>query len=169
VKLMNIPDESWLDGRIDVTPSPTDGLGLFATARINAGELVMKLGGGVITDAAVREMIARGDRYDGIVLDDDMNLVLKPRDWPGIYGNHSCDPNIWLTPPVDLTARRHINAGDEIAADYATYTMSADWQMECSCGALVCRGTVTGNDWRLPELQAKYAGHFAAPIARRIS
>ena len=41
-------------------------------------------------------------------------------------------------------------------------------EVPCACGALDCRGTITGDDWRLPGVRAKYAGHFAPFINRRI-
>ncbi len=129
----------------------------------------MVLGGDMVSDAEVRDQIARGERFDGIVVDEDVNLRLKPRNWPGIRGNHSCDPNLWLTAPVDISARRDIEVGEEVLTDYATYTMAPDWRMACSCGSGLCRGTVTGDDWRRPELQTRYAGHFAYPIERRIA
>lgn len=129
----------------------------------------MGLGGDTLNDAEVRHVLARGERYDGIVLDEDVNLRIRPTDWPGIYGNHSCDPNVWLTAPGELAARRSIDAGNEVTTDYATFTLASDWALTCNCGSDFCRGTVTGDDWRRPELQVRYAGHFAAPIARRIA
>ena len=41
-------------------------------------------------------------------------------------------------------------------------------RMECRCGTPSCRGVVTGDDWRLPELQARYAGSFSWYLAERI-
>jgi uncharacterized protein len=164
-----VPSASWLDPRLGVARSPIHGLGLFARARIEHGDVVMVLGGDVVRDAEVRDAIASGERYDGIVLDDDENLRLQPPDWPGIHGNHSCDPNVWLTPPVEIVARHDIRPRDEVCSDYATYTMTPYWRMVCRCGSSICRGTVTGEDWRRPELKVRYAGHFAAPIARRIA
>ncbi len=38
-----------------------------------------------------------------------------------------------------------------------------------SCATPTCRGTVTGADWRLPQLHAKYAGWFSPYLARRIA
>jgi hypothetical protein len=166
---MDVPPESWLDPRVVVRPSSIHGRGLFASRPIRAGEVLLRLGGATLSDADVRQQIERGERYDGLVLDEDLNLRIMPADWPGIYGNHSCDPNIWLTAPVDLAARRDIGNGEEIVSDYATYTMATGWSLDCACGSDVCRKTVTGDDWRRPDLQRRYAGHFARPIKRRIS
>jgi hypothetical protein len=169
ISSMRVPPQAWLDPRLVVAPSPIHGLGLFASGRIRSGEVVMVLGGETVSDIDVRDLIARGERYDGIVLDEDVNLLIKPRDWPGIRGNHSCDPNLWLTPPVDIAAKRDIEAGEEVDTDYGTYTMASDWQMVCLCGSTLCRGTVSGDDWQRPELQDRYSGHFAYPITRRIA
>jgi uncharacterized protein len=166
---MDVPDASWLDPRLVVRPSPIHGRGLFASRSIRAGEVVMRLGGDAVSDAEVRQLIDRGERYDGIVLDEDVNLRIRPSDWPGIHGNHSCDPNLWLVAPLELAARWAIAKGEEVVSDYATCTMASGWSMECSCRSDVCRGTVSGNDWRRPELQRTYAGHFAPPIMRLIA
>jgi hypothetical protein len=166
---VEIPAEAWLDGRIRVRPSAIHGLGLFASDRMEAGELILVLGGDRLTDAEVRDLIARGERYDGIVLDENVNLRIRPADWPGIHGNHSCDPNLWLIGPVTMTLRRDVEAGDELVSDYATYTMTPEWSMPCACGSPCCRSVVTGDDWRRADLQERYAGHVADPIARRIT
>jgi hypothetical protein len=165
----SVPSVSWLDPRLSVAPSQIHGLGLFARTTIPAGEVVMVLGGDVLSDAEVRDALARGERYDGIALDDDANLRLQPPDWPGIHGNHSCEPNLWLVPPVDVAARLDIRPGEEACSDYATYTLASEWRMSCRCGSSICRGTITGEDWRRPELQRRYEAHFAVSIARRIA
>jgi uncharacterized protein len=160
--LVGLPQESWLDARAVVRPSPIHGRGLFASRHIDAGDVVMRLGGELINDASVRDLVARGERYDGISIAEDVNLCIRPADWPGRFGNHSCDPNVWLTARTDLCARRYINEGEEIVSDYATYTVASDWEMVCSCGSVQCRGVVTGDDWRRRDLQQRYAGHFAS-------
>lgn len=41
-------------------------------------------------------------------------------------------------------------------------------QMTCNCGAQICRGIVTGQDWRRKELQRKYHGYIAWYLQRKI-
>ena len=41
-------------------------------------------------------------------------------------------------------------------------------QMQCHCGRQSCRGIVDGQDWRRPELQAKYGEYFAWYLQRKI-
>ena len=40
--------------------------------------------------------------------------------------------------------------------------------MACRCGAADCRRTITGEDWRRPDLQRKYGDHFAWHLLRRM-
>jgi hypothetical protein len=53
--------------------------------------------------------------------------------------------------------------------DYALYTVSGWWSMPCRCSSPLCRGIVTGDDWRRPELVSRYRGHLAPVVARRVS
>ena len=68
-----------------------------------------------------------------------------------------------------LAARRPIAAGDEVTSDYGTSTGEADFAMSWSCGSALCRGTITGNDWRgtitgndwrRNDLRAGYQDHW---------
>jgi len=43
----------------------------------------------------------------------------------------------------------------------------ASWR--CRCGTENCRGTVTGRDWQLADLQARYVGHFSPLLEKRIA
>jgi SET domain len=76
---------------------------------------------------------------------------------PNHYGNHSCDPNLWWGDAYTLVARRPIAAGEEVTNDHATSTGIASFAMDCACGPSLCRGVITGEDWRRPELQCKPA------------
>ncbi len=160
----SIPASSWLHPAAVVGPSPIDGQGLFAARAITKGEVVLVLGGGTLTDAEVQATIDRGERYDGIALGSDLNLRIEPRDWPGIHGNHSCDPNLWMLGAVPLVARRDVERGGELTVDYALFTRSPAWHMECRCGAPSCRGVISGVDWRRQDLQDRYRGHFAPAV-----
>jgi hypothetical protein len=121
------------------------------------GDTVEVLDGSVLSDAQMRELIGCGERYDGIALGSDRNLALGPA-WPGIYCNHSCDPNLWMRGAVTVVARRDIDVAEELTIDYSLFTIASWWSMACRCGATSCRGTVTGDDWRRPELQRRYRG-----------
>ncbi len=84
--------------------------------------------------------------------------------------NHSCDPNVWMIDEVTLVTRRLVDAGEELTADYVFWQADEDWiaPWQCNCGAERCRGSITGRDWRLAELQHRYNSHFSPFINRRI-
>jgi hypothetical protein len=157
--------QSWLDPRVEVRRSAIDGQGLFATASIRAGEIVGVLGGTAHRDDEVRG--AGPMAHSSVAIDEGVNLV-QDEDDPMQFGNHSCDPNLWLTDEVTTVARRDIRASEELTIDYALESGYAGWSMLCTCGAAKCRGRVTGQDWKLPDVQRAYRGHFSPFLERRI-
>lgn len=153
---------SWLHPDAVVRPSGIQGCGLFANRPFGAGETIVVLGGKVIDDAE----LARLEPHSSLAIGEGVNLM-QPEDDPSQYGNHSCDPNLWLLDEVTGVTRRPVAAGEELTVDYGTMTVVA-WEMECRCGAPCCRGTITGNDWNRPDLQERYAGRFSPFINARI-
>lgn len=75
--------------------------------------------------------------------------------------NHSCDPNVWFEGAA-LVTRRPIAAGEELTYDYATGT--TDVLLYCHCETYRCRQLVEGSDWQIPQLQQRYAGHWAPAV-----
>jgi D-alanine-D-alanine ligase len=100
----------------------------------------------------------------GYPLNDDVLVTWSsdPAQWSPI--NHSCDPNAWLE-GLDLVARRPIEPGEEITIEYATFIASTGATFDCHCGAEHCRGTVTPQDWQLPEIRRRFGEHCSAYIA----
>ncbi|SHH41835.1 SET domain-containing protein [Jatrophihabitans endophyticus] len=82
--------------------------------------------------------------------------------------NHSCDPNLGWTQSRTLVALRDIAPGDELTVDYATAIDDAAFALACHCGTYRCRQLVEGTDWRIPQLQRRYAGHWAPHVQRLI-
>jgi hypothetical protein len=165
-----VPEESWISPKAELRESPGRGRGLFATAPIPAGEVVLVWGGESYTDSAG----AAAARAEGrAVMQWDVDLFSREGvgDHDAFALNHSCDPNVWLEDTFRLTARRDIAPGEELGIDYATLPPDDDAPLawDCRCGAAACRGRVTGSDWRRPDLQERYAGRFAPILARRIA
>jgi hypothetical protein len=161
--------ESWVDPRVERRKSAIEGFGTFARAPIRAGEVVFIFGGDLVTDADV----AAGRVIDHSYLNVAEGLYLGHRVDAGIslddYLNHSCAPNIWMQDEVTVAAMRDIAPGEELVIDYVMYLPSgwvAPWP--CRCGTSACRGTVSGDDWVLPELQERYRGHFSPFVERKI-
>lgn len=167
--------KEWLDPRIEVRASSVDGRALVAYAPIEAGETVVVWGGDVFAEADVRAGAADAESLvpigEGIYLGTAAGAYNREADDRGDFMNHSCDPNCWLQDERTLIARRHIEAGEEVSADYAFWKGddSPVSRFQCRCGSPLCRGGVTGRDWRLPELQERYRGQFSSYINERIA
>ena len=161
---MRAPTQCWLTPSAQVGVSPIEGLGLFAVRPIAKGEVVMRLGGEVIDDAA---LAALTPPYSSVVLDEGAHLLIDPAH-PIRYGNHGCAPNLWMKGAITVVARRAIAGGEELPVDYATQTGTETWRMSCRCGAPGCRGEITGADWRRPHLQAAYGAHWTPLLLSRI-
>jgi hypothetical protein len=158
-------ERSWLSSALEARPSPIEGLGLFATRPIEQDEVVMRLGGALIDDAV---LAALQPPYSSVTVGEGRHLLLDPAH-PVRYGNHSCDPNLWHLDAVTIAARRALVDGEEATIDYATHTGVETWTMACRCGAAICRGTVTGADWKLTPLRRAYAGHWTPVLQDRIN
>ncbi len=162
----NIQEASWLDPRVEVRSSAIHGQGLFARAPIRADETVVRLGGRVLTDD---ELLGLGlDEHNSLAIGDHLNLLLDDKS-PVVLGNHSCDANLWMVDEVTFAARRDIAPGEEVTDDYALFGADLPFRMECRCGSAACRGLVTNDDWRRPDLQERYAGHFSPFLNGRIA
>ena len=163
----------WMDERLVVRASPIEGHGLFFTSDVGEGTVVIRLGGTLVTSAELDRLIAAATAdpsapyVDTISVDDDAHLVL-PSGTPIHFGNHACDPTLWHRGPYELVARRDVLAGEEATIDYGTQSAAAGFRMPCACRSPRCRRVVTSEDWRLPELQERYAGHWVPVLERRI-
>ncbi len=141
---------------------------VVSTHPIPTGHRIAEFGG-VVLDGAALHAASTSTALGRITLqiDEDAFLVStveSPADWI----NHSCDPNAGLRGQVALVALRPIREGEEITFDYATSDGSPYDEFDCACGGEQCRTRVRGDDWRRPELWARYHGHFSPYLERRI-
>lgn len=158
---------TWYAPVLEIRPSPMQGNGMFATRPIHEGEVVVIIGGRVMSNVQFRAFITTVPRYNAIQIGEDAHLVDISTAPGGM--NHSCDANLWLRDEVTVIARREIMAGEELTQDYVIYTTSPDWVMSpCRCGSSLCRHTVTGNDWQRRDVQERYKDHFSPFINERI-
>ena len=172
---VDVPRDMWLNPKTELRSSSTHGTGIFATARIDAGEVVivwgeMWDGRRVITwtaDAAQAEA-AGAEELLVMRFDTELWSIEPPGTNPGYFINHSCDSNVWMDDAFTLTARRSIEPEEELTIDYALLEPDVEWEFECGCRSPVCRGIVTGDDWRRPELQVRYRSHFSPLINKLI-
>jgi SET domain-containing protein len=156
-------ERTWVSRKLRPGKSPIHGEGVFATAPIGAGELVMEFGGELVAADRLEDYrepsawAVKGGLY----------LALRNTDTEDSldeYLNHSCEANTWLTGETTLVARRDIAAGEEITLDQGTWNFDeadyADAGRACTCNAVSCRGVLTHDDWRRTDVQARYLGHF---------
>jgi uncharacterized protein len=158
---------TWYDPRAEVRPSSIHGMGMFARQPIPEGEIVVRIGGTVMTEGEFRAYIATVSRYNAVQIGEETHLLDVPTAVGGM--NHSCDANLWMRDEVTVVARRNIAVGEELTQDYALYTASPTWTLKpCRCGTPVCRQVITGNDWQRSDVQERYRDHFSPFLNERI-
>lgn len=84
--------------------------------------------------------------------------------------NHSCDPNTWMINDEDVSARRDIQAGEQVTIDYATFIINefeSSKIKKCLCGSAKCRGKLGKEDWW--KMRNVYKGHFLSWIQAKIN
>lgn len=146
--------------------SPIHGRGAFAGRRFEAGERVWTLSGrpSSIPRLAVRIALRRCRIDDPLQVGRFRYVEL---DQGSIAFNHSCDPNLGVTPGDVLVARRPIEPGEELTYDYSTTVLASPftwtWAMECACGSPACRRTIRRAE-RLPvDIARRYVDEGACP------
>ena len=82
--------------------------------------------------------------------------------------NHACDPNLGWAGDA-LVTLRDVAAGEELLVDYAMSTTDPAYLLRCHCASYRCRQMVEGTDWRIPQLQLRYAGHWAPEVQALIT
>ena len=165
--MMNL---SYISSSAAVKESSIQGRGLFATQPIRKGEIVCVKGGHIFdrrTLDAVKDILGPSE----IQIDQDLfigPLTAEEREGSMIFSNHSCDPNIGVKGQITFVAMRDIEAGEELTHDWAT-TDDDTYEMDCTCGARNCRGTVTGRDWARSDLQERYKGYMSWYLTEKIN
>ena len=140
------------------------GRGLFALKPYVPGEVILRFKG---------RRVDRGDPLHFEILG--ANLIQTGRttyiypEEPGIFANHSCDPNAGIRHNRELVAIKAIAPGEEIFFDYSTTMAEHGWTMECACGSPHCRGVVRDFELLPDEVRRRYLelGVVQGFIARR--
>jgi hypothetical protein len=160
--------QSWLNPNASVAPAGAKGLGIFATAPIAAGTTVAGFGGSVV-DRAEFDTLDESWRTHSLQIDDRLYMVSVPPYAPADFMNHSCEPNCGIIGSSLVVAISDIEVSDELCFDYAMSDTNDYDEFVCSCGTPSCRRLITGGDWKIPELQERYAGFFSSYITRKIA
>lgn len=152
-----------LEGRECV---PKGAKGVFARVLISEGEL-LALWGGEVIDGEKLSRLPRVVRRLSLQIEENL-FFLSSSQGPADWINHSCDPNAGVQGQAALFALRQIFSGEEICFDYAMTDGSPYDEFDCHCGSPLCRGRITGDDWRRSDLWDRYKGYFSTYLQRRI-
>ena len=161
--------KTWRSPKIEIRDDTLAGRGVVAIADIDKDEIVAIKAGHVITRAELDEAVAAAGDF-ALQIEDDFYIAPRHVDEVldmSVMINHSCDPNVGFRGSTIYVAMRDIEAGEELSHDYAM-ERSDDYSLDCRCGSALCRGKVTGEDWKLPELQARYGEYFSIYLRRKI-
>jgi len=108
--------------------------GLFATAAIAAGEILIDLRGEKLLGAPTRESLQVGER----------NHVIGRKETVGCL-NHACEPNSRLEVEGDsIVAVYDVTAGEEITVNYLATEYDMHETFRCECGSPQCFGIIRG-------------------------
>jgi hypothetical protein len=166
-----VPSEVWVHPAVRVRRSAIAGRGLFIDADVPAETALIRFGGSVVSLAELHRRFAAaaatGTYVDTVAVDEDRHVVM-PDGSIAHDANHSCDPSMWLGPPLTLVARHDLDAGAELTSDYGVTSDDPSFEMACRCGTASCRRVVTGTDWQLEELQVRHHGRWPAGLQARI-
>lgn len=179
---LKVDQRSFEHPEVAVKDTESTGWGLFANKVYEAGDPIFWLNTeDTYASKIVKWIDSFGDCFDrGYTIVPDFGFCCTSESlfW---NMNHSCNPNAGFVNwgriedgLIPIAAYRHIEDGEQITADYATFTMSYDgtpeggqWEMgPCLCGQPNCRGVVTGFE-RLPrDLQMSYMLPSSKPYGR---
>jgi SET domain-containing protein len=131
------------------------GKGVFAARDIKKGEKIQEFTGNIIDyDDFPKDYDPENDHYVQV----DKRKYMGPSGNADDIFNHSCDPNAGLriNKEVFLVAIKDIKKGDEITWDYSTTRDEDEWEMNCSCGSIICRKKVRDFKYLPREIQLRY-------------
>ena len=127
------------------------GLGLFATRDLSPTSQILVFDGPEISFE--RMLCKREHEANALQIARNCYLDLTP---PGVYANHSCQPNAGIKQNRILIALQRIKAGEEITYDYSTTMLENHWTMPCHCGTEACRKLIED----FPKLPQKIQNNY---------
>jgi SET domain-containing protein len=150
--------------------SGIDRRGIVSVEHISKHEIIA-VKGGHIMDSAELATLPETLRESDVQIADDLFLAARDEaefEPVMLFLNHSCEPNAGFAGNIVIIAMRDIEPGEEVTTDYALFDDS-DGQMACNCGTPSCRGTISGRDWQIPDLQRRYGSYFSWYLREKIS
>ncbi|MFC1612327.1 SET domain-containing protein-lysine N-methyltransferase [Patescibacteria group bacterium] len=160
----------WISPKVERRGSKISGNGLYAKTDIPADKTIAGKSGDVY-DAETHARIKK--QLGSVALQIDENLYMGPQreeevEATMIRMNHSCNPNVHIVGQILFKTSRPILKDEELVFDYAMTEGDPTFRIDCNCGASNCRKTITGDDWKKPELQERYGNYFSPYLLKRI-
>ncbi len=161
---------SYSSNKVAKKASEKSGLGIFAIEKISKGEVVVDYTNGkgeYVNSKKADELFDKGYDHMIQVYDDLFFAAVEKGDFEDAdLINHSCNPNCGIKNKLQIVAMRDINPNEEITIDYAMME-SSEYKFDCNCGSDNCRKTITGNDWKINDLQNRYNGYFSDYLQKK--
>lgn len=161
---------SFISKKLQLRKSATHGMGTFALEKINKNEKIMDFtnGNGKRVSLQDAETIYEKGKTFWMQIENNQVFIGKKADEPyAYYMNHACDPNCGFYGALGIVAMRDIDPHEELTIDYAMCN-STDLYLQCACGSIHCRKTVTHNDWKNLDLQKRYKNYFSSYLQKNI-
>jgi hypothetical protein len=131
--------------------SPIHGTGVFSSAHVSPGEVVLKIDDSrVVTDADPLDPARDEFEHHCDYLAGGKVVLMRP---PERFINHACDPNTYIRTIAGdryVVALRAIRPGEEITYDYCI-NGDGDTAWDCACGSPACRRRHLSGFFHLPE------------------
>jgi len=126
-----------IDNKMHYIQQCEHGLGIFAARYIAEGRPILMFAGNTIDFDETKKKGTRECMPLQIGIDHYIDITA-----PGVYLNHSCDPNAGVIHDRYLVAIRDIQANEHICFDYSTTMHEYSFTMQCLCGSPNCRRVV---------------------------
>lgn len=165
-------NDSYIRKGLYLKETQDKGEGVFSKKHLRPGDLAGIVSGGRIwRSGQVRKLVPEWGDYFHQVHE---TFHWGPKDQKDIdlldKFNHSCDPSMVLVGNMTFKVIVKIKPDvDELTWDYALTESGRDYDFKCHCGSAKCRGRMSGNDWKRPDLQERYAGFFAPYLQEKIN
>lgn len=127
------------------------GKGVFAAAKLQAGDLVIDYQGKEEWIWDIPE-----DVWEFTFQVDYDRYILPEKGSFGWYLNHSCEPNCVILGRTRVVALSTIEKGEEVTIDYSTNVGWDGFVMECRCGSPGCRRVIRSYRYLDPSMKARY-------------
>lgn len=164
---------SWVSQKAIVRHTGKYGMGVYAKKPIKKGEIVAVAGGYIMTLKEIKKLPIELE-YLTFQVEEQLYMGVKKKSEieDNYRFNHSCEPTLGQRNQLSLVAMRNIEKEEELTFDYAMTLCrirgAPKFTMKCECRRKQCRGIISDEDWKLPQIQKRYGKYFQPFILEKI-